>query len=423
MTISDGSRINGGARGIARRLLPQGRDAVSVVEYLIILAVLVLLVVNRVDDLPDWRFFTSIACVIGILLLHIYQDNLKRHFDDQTQGNLILLSLIIVLALAATWLSQNSITIYFPAMISGMAFRLLHFSLASIVAVLVCTLWLVIASRFPYADEEIFSGYIYSLFLGAVMFSAIGVLVQRNNRKTKEAEQMAAELQQLNEALLESRRRDRQLAVVEERMQLARDIHDGLGHHLTALNVQLQVAQKLTEDASGDVQSVIAACLDEATAALEEVRRSVALMRASPLDSDTLETALNRLVDEVREISSFTIRMSVRGDPFELNRNTALTCYRLAQEGLTNVQKHSPDAERVEIALEYLHESLKMSLSDDGRGREDKDAVKGFGLIGLAERAEQLNGQFRAGPLETGGFALELTIPRENSDDTYPAGR
>ena len=398
--------------GLLARLLPQGRDAVSIVAYLIILFVLIVLVSNRVGGLPAWRFYSSILCVLGILLFHIFQPNIRLDLENQERADIAALLAISFLALAASWLSQNSITIYLPAMITGMAFFQLRFAIALIISLPVSGIWLFLASSFPYADELTLRGYVYSLALGAILFGAMGALSRRSNQQTEEAKILAEELRVANQELIATRQRDKELAAAEERMQLAREIHDGLGHHLTALNVQLQVAQKLLGESPAKVESILDTCRDEAQAALEEVRKSVEVMRSTPLDIDTLEDAIRRLVEDFDVISQFNVVFSMIGDPYETSRLSSLTCYRLVQEGLTNVQKHGQDVTEVVVALDYAPIFLLVGVKDDGRAAEIAEDKQGYGLIGLNERATQLGGTLRTGITDHGGFEIELVLPR-----------
>ncbi len=400
-------------RGLLARLKPQGRDAISIVEYLIILLVLVWLIVGRDEELAEWRFYGAILCVVAILLAHAFQQRLGLFFKDQSRTDIFLVSAISLLALVATWLSQNSLTIYLPAMITGMAFRLLQSHIALVLSLIVTGLWLLIARSFPNTDQDEFLGYVVSLFLGAFLFAVIGMLIRRNNQQTERAQKLASELQAVNIELLATRQRDKELAATEERMQLAREIHDGLGHHLTVLTVQLQVAQKLIEQSPERVAQIIEICRDEAQAALEEVRRSVTVMRSTPLDTRSLEDALEKLVNDYDQISPLVVIFEMKGEPYELAPAASMTCYRFVQEGLTNIQKHANEAVLVEVAVDYKADGVRIRVKDDGKPGREPEGHSGYGLVGLRERAGQLGGELRAGPDENGGFLLELLIPTE----------
>ena len=229
------------------------------------------------------------------------------------------------------------------------------------------------------------------------------------------AKQLTIELQQANEELRLSRLRERDLAVVEERIRLARDIHDGLGHHLTVLNVQLQAADIQLETDPAGAAEAMRVCRREAQLALEEVRRSVAVMRSSPLNGTSLEEALEKLIREFARNTPLDAKFEVVGDPYPLEAPAEITCYRAVQEGLTNVQKHAWNPQQVQIRLEYTPQQVMICINDDGHGGAEGET--GYGLAGLKERALQLGGQFRAEAIPSGGYTLELTLPTGGEDD------
>jgi signal transduction histidine kinase len=139
------------------------------------------------------------------------------------------------------------------------------------------------------------------------------------------------------------------LATVHERNRLAREIHDSLGHYLTVINVQLEAARTLLDSqptlAAADAFTTLATCLDKAQsltrAGLTEVRRSVAALRASPLEGRSLPEALASVVDECRR-AGIPTALIVTGEPRPLPPPVKQALFRTAQEGLTNVRKPRP---------------------------------------------------------------------------------
>jgi signal transduction histidine kinase len=228
------------------------------------------------------------------------------------------------------------------------------------------------------------------------------------------AEALAAELRATNLALREARERERELAAAEERVRLAHDIHDGLGHHLTVLNVQLQAADKLITRDPERAAAAIALSRAEAQAALAEVRRSVAAMRRAPLDGQTLPEAMAALVRDFDRASPLETTFTLDGAPLTLGPAATMTLYRTAQEGLTNTQKHAA-ATTVQVLLRYRPDEVQVRVQDNGQGAPTPgDSAGGFGLVGLRERVERLNGTLSAGPeAENDGFVLEVILPTQ----------
>jgi signal transduction histidine kinase len=256
-----------------------------------------------------------------------------------------------------------------------------------------------------------------------MLFSALFALVIGGySRQTLRAEALLRELQAANAALDAARDREKELAAAEERVRLAREIHDGLGHHLTVLNVQLQAAARLVELDPERAVATIRVCREEAQGALDEVRQSVAVMRSTPLDGRSLDGALRKLVRDFDAHSPLNARFELRGTEVALSPPAAMTLYRATQEALTNVQKHA-SAKHVTVSLELGMDAARLSVHDDGDARDHPGSGGGFGLAGLRERVEQLGGVFSAAPRPPGGFQLSVSLPLKGQTDDSLAPR
>ncbi|MEU7785330.1 sensor histidine kinase [Amycolatopsis sp. NPDC049159] len=193
------------------------------------------------------------------------------------------------------------------------------------------------------------------------------------------------------------------LATAQERNRVARDIHDGLGHSLTVVQMQVKAARAVLPTDPGKADEVLAKAQDQAENALAEVRRSVKALR-EPRPAP-LPDALEALATE----AGVPARLTVSGAERPLPEAHREALFRAAQEGLTNVRKHA-SAGRVDLLLDYAETSVRVSVRDDGVGSDD-GAPAGFGLLGLRERAENLGGKldFTSAPGE--GSALSMEVP------------
>ncbi|MEM6674814.1 MAG: sensor histidine kinase [Planctomycetota bacterium] len=210
----------------------------------------------------------------------------------------------------------------------------------------------------------------------------------------------------------ERSRRDAELATQAERNRLAREIHDGLGHHLSVLAVQLEGARHLVDDDPARASEVLERCRDLARDALSEVRGSVAAMRSERALDRPLEEALEELAETGRA-AGLDVSVSWTGVPEGLGAAQVLTIYRAAQEGLTNAIKHGRSIRRVEIRVTMSPARVEVDVLDDGEALARGDGpAEGFGLAGLRERAQLLGGSLVARALEPRGFALRLEFPR-----------
>jgi signal transduction histidine kinase len=198
------------------------------------------------------------------------------------------------------------------------------------------------------------------------------------------------------------------LATVKERNRLAREIHDGLGHYLTVVNVQIEAARAVLESDRPRALDALHKAQSLAQDGLAEVRRSVAALRASPVENRPLTQTVAMLVDEGRA-AGLAVDLIVKGEPRLLPPRTELTLYRAAQEGLTNVRKHA-SATSVEVLLDYRDDgAARLVVRDDGGGSDDPSG--GFGLLGVRERVCLLGGSVNVRTAPGQGFALEVEVP------------
>jgi signal transduction histidine kinase len=260
-------------------------------------------------------------------------------------------------------------------------------------------------------------------FAAAIAFVVAFVQVAAGEQKARtEVEHLVAELGQANQRLRAYAVQAEELATVKERNRLAREIHDSLGHYLTTINVQLEAARALLGQADAPAaKPQLGTALNALTRAqtltregLTEVRRSVAALRASPTEGRSLAEALVALVEECRQAGIAT-DLVVRGAARPLASPVELTLFRTAQEGLTNVRRHS-QAKHAEVLLDYqATERISLTLSDDGIGMdpggETAQSAASFGLVGLRERVQLLGGQVHIQTAPGQGFRLSVEVP------------
>ena len=233
-----------------------------------------------------------------------------------------------------------------------------------------------------------------------VAFSRMMLMQQRAR---EEIARLAAELGEANERLQEYARNIEELAIVRERNRIAREIHDGIGHCLTAAHMQLEAARMtLVTDHALALRSIskVQALIHEG---LSEVRYSVASLREGASESRTLSELLSTLVadDEL-------VRLETSGTERPLSAAVAFTLYRAAQEALTNVRRHAAASEVV-VSLTFCEERVRLVVKDDGRGAEGPE--EGFGLLGLRERARLLGGAIGVRTARGQGFELAIEVP------------
>jgi signal transduction histidine kinase len=248
---------------------------------------------------------------------------------------------------------------------------------------------------------------------GFAFFAAVGTALVQQQKDRQRAEQLLAELEDAHQQLQTYAKRVEALAVAEERNRLAREIHDSLGHYLTAITMQLEAAGKLVAKEPERAAASIAKAKEMARESLAEVRRSVAALRASPVDTAALDDAIGELVQNLRD-GGIAATFTAQGKSQSLPIQTKTALYRAAQEGLTNVRKHA-NASAVEVTLAYEPEQATLTVADNGTGRRGGEST-GFGLLGLRERVVLLGGSLEAGNDPEGGFRLYVVVPLRTAE-------
>jgi two-component system NarL family sensor kinase len=204
-----------------------------------------------------------------------------------------------------------------------------------------------------------------------------------------------------------------EFGAAEERMRLAREIHDTLAQGLTGITLQIETAEALLE--SGANPDLVHQSLNQALALarmnLDEARRSVLDLRAAPLEGRTLVEALRELAKTTKEKNKIKAKFSATGGGRPLPPRVESGLYRIAQEALSNVLRHA-GADHIQLKLITTPVEARLVVADDGRGFDPEEISPGrYGLIGLNERARLLGGNLSIRTSPGSGTHLEVRIP------------
>jgi signal transduction histidine kinase len=241
--------------------------------------------------------------------------------------------------------------------------------------------------------------------LGTYVAAAFTAVVTELLRREQRAR---TELARANARLRGYAAQAEELATTQERNRVARDIHDGLGHHLTVVQMQVQAARAVLTADPAKADAVLEKAQRQATEALAEVRRSVAALR-EPRAAPPLAEALQALAEDT-SAAGVSTHVEIIGTVHPLPGEVEETLFRAAQEGLTNVRKHAR-ATNARLIVDYRSEgAVRLVVRDDGRGAGEA-AGDGFGLLGLRERAERLGGWLAVESAPGAGTTLRLEVP------------
>jgi signal transduction histidine kinase len=200
----------------------------------------------------------------------------------------------------------------------------------------------------------------------------------------------------------------------QERVALARELHDTVAHHVSAIAVQAQAGGVVAGLQPEKAAEVLAAIESEASRTLAEMRSMVRVLREEEVVAYSPQRGVLDLPALARADGTPTVEVSVGASLTQLARPVDAALYRLAQESLTNAVRYAPSATRVAIDVRREGDVVRLRVVDDGQTQASVPAPKpGFGLLGMAERAQLLGGSFSAGPEPEGGWVVEAVLPVE----------
>ena len=245
-----------------------------------------------------------------------------------------------------------------------------------------------------------------AILLGEVVRSR-GQLLERYAERAERAEA---------EREVEAERR-----VAEERLRIARELHDLLAHTVSVMGVQAEVAadelDRRGSNGTSGARAAVGVIRAAARDAMAEIRATVTVLRgAEPPLGTAPAPGLARLEDLIAaaRATGLEVGADVPASARPLPPMIELTTYRIVQEALTNVVRHA-DASCVQVHLRFERSTLLVEVSDDGRGGGVAGAPPGFGLRGMSERVAALGGSFDAGPAPEGGFAVRASLPLDRA--------
>ncbi|MEU9634238.1 sensor histidine kinase [Streptomyces tendae] len=228
---------------------------------------------------------------------------------------------------------------------------------------------------------------------------AAGEALRQAERRAEEAERTREETAR--------RRAD------EERLHIARELHDALTHQISVIKVQSEVAVHLARRRGEQVPETLLAIQEAGREATQELRATLGALR----DDGTIQPrALDAVPELVKRFQTTGLKtvLTIEGRPYGVPVTVGRTAYRIVQEALTNIARHA-DATTALVRIEYRPASLALRVDDDGEAAADTAPTPGIGLLGMRERVTALGGRLCAEPRSEGGFTVQAELPVEQT--------
>lgn len=222
-------------------------------------------------------------------------------------------------------------------------------------------------------------------------------------------------LQQAHDELADANQKIAQAAVQDERLHIARELHDVVAHHVTVMGVHASAARRLLE-AGRDSTSVVEQLehIEASSAqAVQELQTMVYTLRDQDGSTEPLPD-LSQLPELIQQADSApqSVSLEITGKPVPVSAAIELTLYRVAQEALSNVRKHAGDDVDVTVQLDYGESKLTLSVTDNGKAYEPLSNGTGTGVQGMQERVHAVDGTLEYGPRTPYGWKVIVRVPR-----------
>lgn len=254
-------------------------------------------------------------------------------------------------------------------------------------------------------EDRIVVGAISSTMLLGLVLTFLQLMIEA----VLSARDSHEQLQQANDRLRRYALRVEDVATLQERNRIAREIHDSLGHSLTAFNLHVEAALRLLKSDPEEAQALLVEAKQLGSTALKEVRQSVSTLRSNPLQGKSLQGAIQSLLEDFTR--STQIQPTTEFEGLEtLPADQAMALYRIIQEALTNITKYA-QATAVQICLKSTPQQTQLQIRDNGRGFDQHKTSSGFGVQGMRERTRAIGGTYHLASQIGQGTQITVTIP------------
>jgi signal transduction histidine kinase len=259
---------------------------------------------------------------------------------------------------------------------------------------------------------KLYSEQLMPLWIGSIMIYGLSILFLHLLVSAIKTERQSSEaLAFAHDRLQKYALKIEELATLQERNRIAREIHDSLGHTLTVFNFHLEAAIRLFRSNPSKAEELLLDVKQLGDSALQEVSQSVSSLRSDPLSGQSLSDAIANLVNKFRQATGVVPHCEIDTQP-DLPNQYKIAIYRIVQESLTNMCKYAAMTE-ARIRIEQTLRSIDVSIVDNGKGFDLHKNTTGFGLQGMRERVMLLSGQLEIVTAPNCGCQIVAVLPLE----------
>jgi len=239
-----------------------------------------------------------------------------------------------------------------------------------------------------------------------------------------------SELEARTAELAVERERSAAQAVALDRVQIARELHDVVAHHVSVMGIQAGAARRVLATDPDQASASLSTIEQSARTAVDELHHLLTTLRESSVDPQTTdaahESSSTRGIEQLGELiaesnaAATPATLHVIGDERPVTSLVGFTLYRLAQEALTNTRKHGGGRATADVRLRYLPDAIELEVTDTGAGRSLARSGSGLGQVGMRERIAAVGGTVTFGPRPNGGYLVRATVPTLTTPEGIP---
>lgn len=332
---------------------------------------------------------------------------------------IIVLGMIILLQALNVPEMNFTLVASFVALFSAAAYGHKHRQLVCTFGVIIMIgglTWETMISSAAFFSENIFLYQFYTIFWNSLLILGIwwfGNTFRISQDKTLQLLERSSQLEQRTEQLQQERDENARRAVFNERVRIARELHDVVAHHVSLMGIQAAAASQVLKQYPEKAMNSLNLIEKSGRQAVSELYRILGLLRddkqVDELKSQPGLYQLNELVTDIKQ-AGLPVKVTISGEEREIPQTVDLSLYRIIEEALTNTLKHAGPAE-VTVAITYQSNAIHLDIHDNGCGMLPDSISKGKGLIGMRERVNLLSGEFWAGNDSNSGFSVKVKIP------------
>jgi signal transduction histidine kinase len=375
------------------------------VRSLLSIAVLALLILYGLSVKPTLLTWGGLSIMLLIYLVMIW---VRPDWWTRARYALLACPVIALLLLLSLFNGRNTIgwSLLLPLVMLLAREQQKYRNFAALLAAVTLVVMVVILPTYASALEVV--PVVVALYFSIRAINIYKESYRLSQHHVQELAEAHQELQQTHAALQEASVHSMRYAALAERTRLARDMHDGIGHQLTSLIVQLQALEIMLPGDPQQAAHAVPTMLEVARKAMAEVRQVV---RAWQEDESGLGlVALQGLVSQCAAHSNLALEFQQQGDLSEWPVELSVALYRVLQEALTNIMRHA-GATTATIQVQERDQQVLLTVSDNGCYTANTELSPGFGIKGIMERSQSLGGSCTLSQNQPHGLKLQVMLP------------